>query len=143
MSLENMPFVKRMEFMERIAAVIVDVLSEYGPLSQEAVTFFVQRAWRKGDHDGWLSANDLRVTLLAATSSSNSGKDKLDDIAYSHNTFLYSLKDAPEAEPILPSPRDWVEAFYTLYERYDAVRRNPQLNNLPEGLLDEMFGKLD
>lgn len=144
MSLQNMPFAKRLEFMEEIAAVIVRVLDERGPLNMEALTLFTQRAWRETAGLGWLSSGDLRATIVSASTSSSSRDNNLDKIGYNSNTFLYFLRGAEEVEKEkLPAPRDYVEAFYNLYDRYDALRKNPEMCHLPDNLLDDLFGEIN
>lgn len=145
MSLQNMPFAKRLEVMERIAGVIVDVLVERGPLNREALMLYTQREWKSQGY-GWLSSDDLRVTLLAASTSGRQGDTALDRILHDSNSFLYSAArvDGDGVAPaLLPAPRDYVEAFYDLFERYSALRKNPELAQLPDSLLDELFGRME
>lgn len=146
MSLQNMPPVQRLERIEKIAGVIVDVLVERGSLNWDALMLYAQRKWSDSKAEDWVSGEDLRVTLMAASSNNQRGDGALDRISYDSRSFLYSVarSDSDGAAPAqLPAPRNYVEAFYDLFERYSALKANPELAQLPESLLDELFGKIE
>lgn len=122
----------------RIVDAMVEALTVYGPLSHEAIFSFVD-AFLARDGVDPLESSDFEPALTVALGLADGfpGRIFMDEARE-----LYKLRSDPYAAQRVPAPKDFVQGFYRLYERYEALLERHPEDRLPDEVMDSLFGRL-
>lgn len=122
----------------RFVDAMVEALSVYGPLNHEAMFSFVDSFLTRDGVDP-LEGRDFEPALTLALGLADGFPAR---IIVDESTELYKLVSEPNAPQRVPAPKDFVQSFYRLHERYEAVLERHPEERLPDEVMDSLFGRL-
>jgi len=116
--LSNLPFEKKIALTIKICDDVVAIIEKYGPLSFEGVYNFLLK-----ESENWIAQSDARYAIAV---------NKEEKLRENQKDFLIRLSSKPDEVPRVPSPSDYVSAYYDLYYMLTLIKKDPDLINLPE-----------
>lgn len=122
----------------RIVDAMVEALTVYGPLKHDAMFSFVD-VFLARDGVSVLEFHDSAPSFQVALGLADGFEAR---IFVDDSTGLCKLVSDPDAPQRVPAPKDFIQSFYRLYERYEALLERHPEDRLPDEVMDSLFGRL-
>lgn len=129
-----MPFKQRQIALQKMVEdFILPVLRERGPLSHEGIIHFAHKKVVKTE-GVWYTRGEIAAGIAWAE-----GTNILSNWGDNRKFLVHILGEQDNLEPFTPSPRDYTDAYYELWDYIQLLKDNPGLAQAPTEWIEAMM----